>query len=274
MKEKTLSVLILLICNFPALGNILSRQEKQGHLFQTFGLFMEGGQSAFYNLGQEKYWGELGTRINLFNIDSLWGKPQFNLNADIQASMRYRDGEFLSDTLDVRVGGAGLFTINADTRLAISISHLSGHVLEDVPDQDLIPINIGDESLQVRILHDFKKILRFGGTLKYIFGTAGQHIKKINADQFLEWFPLSERSSTHSPTPYLACGLEEYGFDKYVFISHFQMGLYWGNHLASKHDEILRLSFGGYSGLDPRQKYSHFKQNQRHFFYGGLSYEY
>ncbi|MGZ3787379.1 MAG: hypothetical protein ACXVLQ_02585 [Bacteriovorax sp.] len=273
MKKKLICIFALIICSFPSFGDIVFHPEKKGHLFQTLGLFTEEGQTALYNRGGSKYWGEIGSKITLFDLDSIWGRPQFVLNAGVQASMRKQGKEFLSDTLDVRVGVAGLFTINSNSRLMVAVSHLSGHVLEDVPDKDLIPINVGDETLQCRYVRDYEKTFRFGGTLKYVFGTEGE-IRRVNADQFLEWLPLTERSSLHASTPYIALGLEENGFDKYVLTTHAQTGLYWGNHLDPQHDEIIRVSLGGYSGLDPRQKYSHFKRTKAHFGYLGLAYEY
>jgi hypothetical protein len=273
MKKKLISLFIVFTFSLQSFGAIVFHPEKKGHLFQTFGLFTEEGQTAIYNRGGSNYWGEIGSKITLFDVDSIWGRPQFILNAGVQASMRKKGKEFLSDTLDVRVGVAGLFTINPSTRLIVAISHLSGHVLEDVPDKDLIPINVGDEILGFRIIHDYETMFRFGGTLKYVLGTEGE-IRRINADQFLEWFPLAERNSSHTSTPYVAIGLEENGFDKYVLTSHVQTGLYWGNHLNESHDEIIRVSLGGYSGLDPRQKYSHFQRTKANFGYLGLAYEY
>lgn len=261
------------IISLNSFSTVIFHPEKKGHLYQTFGLFTEEGQTAFYNRGGSNYWGEIGSRITLFDVDSIWGRPQFVLNVGVQASLRNKGKEFLSDTLDVRVGVAGLFTINPTTRLMVAISHLSGHALEDIPDKDLVPLNVGDESLQFRIIHDYEKMARVGGTLKYIFGTEGD-IRRINLDQFLEWYPLMERSSEHVSTPYMALGFEENGFNKYVLTSHIQTGVYWGNHLDPKHDEIMRLSLGAYSGLDPRQKYSHYKRTKAHFGYLGFAYEY
>lgn len=272
MKKKLIALLVCII-SIQSYASIVSHPDKKGHLSQTFGLFTEEGQTALYNQGGEKYWGEIGSKITLFDVDSFWGQPQFLLNAGVQASMRKQGKEFLSDTLDVRVGLSALFTVDSKTRFMVTVSHLSGHALEDIPDKDLVPLNVGDETLQFRIIHDYEKTFRFGGTLKYVFGTEGV-IKRFNADQFFEWFPLSERNSEHSSTPYVALGLEENGFDKYILTSHVQTGLYWGNHLDPKHDEIIRLSLGAYSGMDPRQKYSHFKHSKAHFGYLGLAYEY
>ena len=266
MKKKLICLFILITSSFKTYGTPI---ENKSHLFQTFGLFTEEGQTAFYNRGGSNYWGEIGSKITLFDLGIL----QFTLNAGVQASMRKEGNEFLSDTLDVRVGVSSLFTVNSDTRFMLTVAHLSGHVLEDVPDKDLIPNNVGDDTLQFRMIHDYKKTFRFGWTLKYVFGTAGV-IKKINADQFLEYMPFSERNSTHSATPYMALGLEENGFDKYILTTHVQTGLYWGSHFNPKHDEIIRLSLGGYSGLDPRQKYSHAKGTKVRFGYFGLAYEY
>jgi hypothetical protein len=273
MNKKLICMLFACSFSLPSFGNVLLHEEKKSHLYQTFGLFTEEGQSAFFNRGGSNYWGEIGSLITLFDSDSLWGHPQFILEAGVQASMRNKGKEFLSDTMDVRVGAAGLFTINPQTRLKIKISHLSGHTLEDVPDKDLVPINVGDETIQFRIIHDYAKILRFGGTLKYVFGTEAE-IKRFNADQFFEWFPWNENSSARSATPFLAMGFEENGFDKYVLTSHVQTGVYWGHHMDESHHEILRVSLGGYSGLDPRQKYAHFKHSKAHFGYLGLAYEY
>ena len=94
----------------------------------------------------------------------------------------------------------------------------------------------------------------------------------MTADQFIEWFPLGEQAS--SGTPFLAAGLEQNGIDKYILTSHFQTGFYWGNHLLEKHREIVRVSLGVYQGLDPRQKYSHYKKIKSYFEYLGFSYEF
>lgn len=273
MKIKLISLFVVFTFSTQSFASIVFQPEKKSHLYQTFGLFSEEGQTSIYNRGGSKYWGEICSKITLFDVDSIWGRPQFIFNAGVQASLHNQGKEFLSETMDVRVGIAGLFTINHSTRLMVAVSHLSGHVLEDVPDKDLIPLNVGDETLQFRIIHDYERSFRFGGTLKYVLGTEGE-IRRINADQFFEWFPFTERNSTQTSTPYVAVGVEENGFDKYVLTSHVQTGLFWGNHLDENHDEIIRVSLGGYSGLDPRQKYSHFKRTKAHFGYFGLAYEY
>lgn len=273
MKKIIFLLFFLLLISFQSYGTIVFRPEKKEHLFQTFGLFNEEGETAIYNQGGEKFWGKIGSRITLFDVDSIFLKPQFILNAGVQASMRRHGKQFLTDTIDVRVGMSALFSINTTTRFMFALSHLSGHAMEDIPDKDLIPLNVGDESIQFRILHDYGKNFRFGGSLKYVFGTEGS-IKRFNADQFLEWLPLGERNSSHLSTPFMAMGFEENGFDKYILTSHFQTGLYWGSHLDPKHDEIIRLSLGVYSGLDPRQKYAHYKRTKSSFGYFGLSYEY
>lgn len=271
--KKFICLIILTISSSQSFGSIIFHPEKKGHLFQTFGLFTEEGQTAMYHQDASRYWGEIGSRITLFDVDSIWGKPQFVIDAGIQASMRNQGKEFNTDTIDVRIGVSGLFTIDTKTRLMVSVSHLSGHALEDIPDKDLVPLNVGDESIKFRLIRDYEKKFRFGGSLKYVFGHEGV-IKKLNADQFLEWLPLSERNSIHASTPYVALGFEENGFDKYALTSHVQTGLYWGSHMSETHDEILRVSLGAYSGMDPRQKYSHYKHTKKTFGYLGLAYEY
>lgn len=273
MKNKIVFLVVLIVSSSQSFGSIIFRPEKKGHLFQTFSLFTEEGQTAMYHQDASRYWGEIGSKITLFDVDSFWGKPQFVVNAGIQASMRNQGKEFNTDTIDVRIGIAGLFTIDSSTRLMVSISHLSGHALEDIPDKDLVPQNVGDEIIQFRLIRDFEKKIRLGGSLKYILGTENV-IKRINADQFIEWFPVSERNSNHASSPYVALGFEENGFDKYVLTSHVQTGLYWGSHLGVDHDEIFRVSLGAYSGMDPRQKYSHYKHTKKTFGYLGLAYEY
>jgi hypothetical protein len=249
----------------------LFNAEKKSHLYETYALFAEEGQTQFLYQGSNHFWGAIGSRIILFDLDSFWGHPQFILNAGVQASLRKQKAEFLSDTLDVRVGLAALFAIDSTTRLKVTIAHLSGHVLEDVPDLDLTPKNVGDESIQFRLIKDYADKVRLGGSLKYLLGTASA-IKKLSADQFIEWFPVGEQAQ--SQTPFLATGMEESGIDKYLISTHMQGGVYWGNHLNPLHHEVLKLSGGWYRGLDPRQKYSHYKKSKASFGYFGLSYEY
>jgi hypothetical protein len=274
MIRKFIFILILFLIAV-AQASVVPDVDKKSHLFQSFSLLTEEGQSAFYYQGGNRYWGAVGSHITLFEEAALWGRPQLVLDAGVQASLRKEYIEFLSDTLDVRVAISGLFTITPTTRMLISIGHLSGHVLEDVPDKDLIPTNVGDDAIRVRVIHDYKDHLRFGGTLKYIFSTVGE-IKKFNADQFIEWLPVGEKNEANNSTgsPFTAIGLEENGIDKYILTTHLQAGLYWGNHFNEKHSDVFRLSLGWYKGLDPRQKYAHYKKNQSSFNYIGLAYEY
>ena len=247
--------------------------EKESQLFQTYGLFTEEGQTAIFNQGGSHFWVELAARVTILQFEHLIFKPQLIINAGVMDSLRYEKKEFQSDTQDLRVGLGLLMTVDSQTRFMLTLSHLSGHVLEDVPNKSLIPVDVGDESLGARLIHDWDKYFRLGVDLKYIFGTEGG-VERVNSDQFVEWMPLGEKGWKSKYTPYLAVGLEENGYASYYLSSHAQVGLYWGNHFEEKHSEVVRLVLGYYSGLDPRQKYAHFEHSKAQFLYGGLAYEY
>ena len=247
--------------------------EKKSHLFQTFGLFTEEGQTAILNQGGSRYWAELASRITILELEQVKFNPQLIVNAGVMDSLRYEKKEFQSDTQDLRVGIALLMTLNSQTRMMFTLTHLSGHVLEDVADKSLISVNVGDEILGLRVIHDEQYFFRYGASLKYIFGSEN-NIKRLNADQFFEWMPFGENLSGKQYIPFSAIGLEENGFTQYEISSHIQAGIYWGNHFQEKHSELVKLSLGYYSGLDPRQKYSHYIHSKSHFLYGGLGYEF
>jgi hypothetical protein len=263
--------LLFLITLVLSNANAFEPALKRSQLFETFGLFTESGQSGIFYQGKDKLWADLNARITFYESENFWGKPQFVFNADLDASLRFKSKEFYSDTQDVTTGVAGLFTLNPNTRLMIYFSHLSGHTLEDVEDRDLISKDVGDDSIKFRLIKDFEDKIRLGGSLRLTFNSIAGY-KKITADQFLEWLPLGE--NLHSKTPFVAIGLEENGIAKYILTSHLQMGYYLGNHMNIVHDDVVKFSIGWYNGIDPRQKYAQYRQNQTHFGYAGLTYEY
>ena len=272
----TMNYIIILISLLGVFQNIEAQTfmpEKKSHLFQTNGLFTEEGQTAIFNQGGSRYWVELAARMAVLEFDQQKLKPQLIINAGVMDSLRYEKKEFQSDTQDLRIGLALLMTLDPQTRFMVSLSHLSGHVLEDIPNKALIPVDVGDESFGFRLIHDYEEHFRFGGDIKYIFGTVGG-VKRASADQFFEWMPLGEKGLKSKYTPYAAFGFEENGYLNYYLSSHIQTGIYWGNHLAEKHSEIVKLLLGYYSGLDPRQKVAHFEHSKAQYLYGGLAYEY
>lgn len=266
-----MKTLILIILFISASSFAIEPAKKRSQLFETFGLFTESGQSGIFYQGKDKLWADLSARITFYEAETIWGKPQFVFNADLDASLRFKSKEFYSDTQDVTTGVAGLFSIDPDTRLMIYFSHLSGHTLEDVQDRDLIPLDVGDDSIKFRLLKDLESKFRLGGSFIYTFNSIAG-VKKITFDQFFEWLPQGE--NLHSKTPFIALGLEEKGLDKYILTSHVQAGYYLGNHINVVHDDVVKFSIGWYNGLDPRQKYAQYKKNQTHFGYAGLTYEY
>jgi hypothetical protein len=156
----------------------------------------------------------------------------------------------------------------------INVSHLSGHSLEDIQDKSLIATDVGDDSIKLRLVHDIADKWRLGGSLIYILGTVNS-MKKLGAEQFLDWMPQGE--SELQATPFISFGLEENGVDKYILSKNIQLGYYWGKHMNASQerlDDIIRISLGYYSGLDPRQKYSHYKKSMSSFGYLGINYEY
>lgn len=245
--------------------------------YLTYGLFIDQQSTLILRSGG-RAWGALAGSLGLLEFSGWDSRPQLVAQASANTSFRWneRRDTLLTETVDARVGLSVLWTLDPDTRIVTGWSHQSGHISDNVEDPGLIGPNLGNEILYVRWVLDLPESVGFwrvGGTLKPFIGSE-PGMKAFASDQFLEWSPWGITETSQKPTFYFAVGLEELGVDQIRLNSHFQMGLWTGNHgKRMEGRSTARLALGFYHGMDPRMKYAQFQLSRVRFAYFGLMFE-
>src|SRR4051812_12598356 len=100
----------------------------------------------------------------------------------------------------------------AGWRASLGVFHVSGHVLETVPDKQLVPYDLADDGFKVRVVHDWTDRVRVGATAHWMWHRSPQG-QAMSFDQFAEWFPWGADGPNRvaSASPYGAVGVEENG---------------------------------------------------------------
>lgn len=241
-------------------------------LFITYGLFTEEQTSVIIK-DEDRAYLALGGSWTLLEQSTAWGQPQFLFSATVISSFgssSERAFQYAAQSMDVRGQLAVEWTPARDWRFSVGAEHVSGHVLEGIPEKQLVAPDLGGDDLVLRYLHDFDARFRLGTTLR-LFAQRSPDGKPVAADQFAEWFPWGADTPTARAVhaPYLAIGFEEDGYQTYYLSFHAQLGLLYGYHFQPEKQTSLRTVVGYYHGPDPRLKYFAYLQSQADFLYIG-----
>jgi hypothetical protein len=257
----------------PAHAEVIINPETRHGQYTTYGLLFEPQSDLFVKSGGNA-WASIGGYTSIVEFRDWKWSPQLVLHATANNSYRLDSGSSgvltKYETIDARVGLAIDLKYSEDLRFSIIWTHDSGHISDNVPVENpsLIGPDVGDEYGEFRIIKDYGKTWRVGGSFKpaikshptqYWFG----------ANQFAEWFPKGPTDSHHF-APFIAAGLEEYGLDAPDLTGHIQLGLATGDHFAEHFEKAYRLVVGAYSGADPRLKFYKYHNEKSHFIYAGL----
>jgi hypothetical protein len=243
--------------------------ESRDQQYRTFGLFIDNQTSALFGPDGNKVWLALGEQIALFEKKDWFGSPQLIVFADVNAGDRLQASTILMETIDIRVGLSYEFAFDEKSRMSVSWEHQSGHTSDNVPNQDIVLPNLGNEQILVRYFHDIEDRFRVGGTLKPYFAS-DPGIERYASDEFGEWFPWGTAADYTHFTPFIAGSMEQGGADKIHNTYHVQLGAYVGNHLQAVYKPSVRFVAGYYNGVDPRLKYEQFKDGLERFYYCGV----
>ncbi len=247
--------------------------ESHHQRYQTYGLFIDNQTTLIYRDGG-KAWGALASTVALFGREESGETSQFVLSASVNTAFRLADA-LSPETADARVDLTWDTSLGEEWLLSAGYSHSSGHVNDDVlpEDRGLMTLNVGIDSIPIRLIYDGNEFYRPGVTLKPLISVSEPHSKGFQANAFFEWFPWGHSKRLDHATPYLALGLEEYGRDSVQTGFHAQAGAYFGNHREANRASAMRLMVGFYSGQDPRLKYFYYKGSRTTFGYAGMMFD-
>ena len=220
-------------------------------------------------------WGAVGGSAAVLEWPDSKYKTQFIVHGSANVAYEmsnHAGGTLYTQTVDARLGMGLDFRWNETWRGTMIWTHQSGHIADNVPDPDLIGPDLGNEMVDFRVIHDIERRWRFGGGLRP-FVITNPTIPSFNAEQFIEWYPHGASPNIHEFAPYLAAGLEEYGYKNIDATFHLQAGLVAGDHFSESSHTSLRLTLGYYNGEDPRLKYFQFKHRKDNFVYAGTVFE-
>ena len=260
----------LFIFSSTGLATLNSLPETHHKRFLTFGLFFDE-KSGFLIRNREQSLGSFGSSMALMEEDEWIGKPQLVLTGGVDVAFKTKDyiNNLNTEAFDARFGIAIDSELSRNFLLSFGLLHYSGHVADGTSHAELIPYNLGDDSIFVRAIYDEGEYMRAGGTLRIYIHT-DPPLQFISADQFIEFFPSKNKNSKNEISPFIAFGLEEGGPQKIDFTYHIQSGFYLGNHTLAKRESTFRIALGYYNGADPRFKFAHILNAKDHFIYGGV----
>ena len=118
-------------------------------------------------------------------------------------------GGVFTETLDTRIGVmCELATPIWELRASVGYFHKSGHTADGTDQPSLSPLNLGDDVFRIRVVKDFKRIVRVGITLVPISHTIPDNLVS-GMDEFVEYFPFGYQEDPHTFSPFISGGLGE-----------------------------------------------------------------
>jgi hypothetical protein len=244
--------------------------ESHHQRYQTYGLFIDNQTSLIYRDGG-RAWAAVAATVALLGRKTPESSSQLVASASVNTAFRIDDG-LNPETADARVDLTWDTSLAGDWLISAGYNHTSGHISDGVlaEDQSLSPLDVGIDSLPVRVIYNGNEFLRPGITLKVLIFPSDPRSKLVSGNEFFEFYPWGHTKDTTRGTPYLAIGFEEYGHDRIELSFHGQLGAYFGNHRDSKRASSLRAVLGVYTGQDPRLKFYYGRNNRVTFGYLGL----
>ncbi len=277
MKLKILATLLLVTCFVSSIGlaEIVINPQSDFGQYESYGMFFDP-QSDLYGRSGGNAWGALGGAVALLGFPDLKYPGQLVIHGSANASYRLQDTNGMTETkfetIDARVGLSYDMEFTKTWRMAVIWTHESGHISDNIADPSLIGLDVGNESLDLRVVHDIDRRWRFGGGLKpYLM--SHPNMKFLWAEQFAEWHPMGASPNPQHFRPYFAVGLTEGGVKDMNLTVNVQAGLAAADHFSEGHSQGIRAVIGYYNGNDPRMKYLQYRYDTQQFLYAGLAFD-
>ncbi len=277
MKTKivTLAVLITLFISSVAFAKLVINPQSDFGQYESYGLFFDP-QSELYGRSGGNAWGALGGAVALLGFPDLKYPGQLVIHGSANASYRLQDANGMTETkfetIDARVGLSYDMEFTKTWRMAIIWTHESGHISDNIADPSLMYVDVGNESLDMRVVHDIDRRWRLGAGLKPYF-MSHPNMKFLWAEQFAEWYPLGASPTPQQIRPYFAASLVEGGVKDMNMTVNVQAGFAAADHFSEGHTQGMRALIGYYNGNDPRMKYLQYKCATQQFAYAGLAFD-
>lgn len=129
--------------------------ESHHQQYSTFGLFIDGQSTLIYRT-ISRAWAGLGIGVPLLGFGPSELQPQLILTGNVNTALRLESGgEFNSETADSRQGLTFEYPLHPDLRFSIGLVHASGHASDNVLELDLIPYDLGQDSMPMRVVYDY-----------------------------------------------------------------------------------------------------------------------
>ena len=243
--------------------------------YESYGMYFDP-QSDLYLRSGGNAWGALGGAMALLGFPDLRYPAQLIIHGSANASYRLTKTQGMIETkfetIDARVGLSYDMAFTKKWRMAIIWTHESGHISDNIADMNLFGLDVGNEAIDFRVIHDIGDRWRIGGGLKpYVM--SHPNMKFLWAEQFVEWHPMGASPNPHVLRPYFAAGLIEGGVADMNLTVNIQAGIEAENHFLPGHTQGMRALIGYYAGNDPRMKYLQYLHATQQFLYGGFAFD-
>ena len=157
-------------------------------------------------------WASIAAPVALLDQGDSALRPQTVAIGAVGSAMRFSTRELELESADSALALAEELELSPACHLAVGVAHLSGHVLEDITDPGLAPLNLDNNQAFGRVVWS-DAFLKAGLTLRPTFESE-PHVGFFAADQFVAWFPSGQSTGEESAArgaPYLAFALDEQG---------------------------------------------------------------
>ena len=211
---------------------------------------------GFFARGNKRTIGNIGVSVPFF----AWDEDQIFVESGVEVTLRNAGATFFSESLDLRVGFIWTHPISKKLWLALGMQHTSGHVMDDVLEKNLTPLNVGIDGIPFRLVYNPSSQLRMG---LHGVGSVGSDpvSRTIAGGSFFEYrfFEPSERIGFFVASDiYLPENL-------FISVStNEQIG--YSYHKGN-------LILGYHSGADTRLKHQLYLGSRADFWYAGVSFE-
>jgi len=203
--------------------------------------------------------GNIATNIPLLSFNE--GKDQIFLQASVESSLRDAGVTLYAETLDMRIGMNWTHPLADHWWVTAGLQHMSGHVMDDVIEKSLIPLNMGIDEIPFRLVYRDKNGIKSGLHLSLDTGRSDP------ASRFVAGGVFGEYHFSH----------DEAGDGFYVgtnlyFAENLNIGLSTTTEAGYVYHRMHCL-LGYHSGADPRLKQEMFLGTTAYFWFAGFRYE-
>ena len=194
------------------------------------------------------------------------GNDQLFLNTGVECSLRTEGMTFYSETLDLRVGMNWVHPFNSHWLTSVGLEHMSGHLVDDALEKQLEPLNMGIDSVPLRLVYHHENGIRAGLHLAVETGRSDPVSRYVFGGIFAEYHFYTDTSSAKTPTdgPYIGTNI--------YYAENLNIGLSTTSEIGYEYHRMHFL-LGYHSGADTRLKQEMFLNSTAYFWYSGLRYE-